>query len=55
MIDISFNQDNSCFSIGTENGFKIYQTYPFKGPYKRKMNGDLSKVQMLYKNYFFHY
>ena len=52
MIDVSFNQDNSCFSIGTENGFKIYQTYPFKGPYERKMNGGISKVQMLYKSNF---
>ena len=52
MIDVSFNQDNSCFSIGTENGFKIYQTYPFKGPYERKMKGGISKVQMLYKSNF---
>lgn len=27
---ISFNQDFSCFSIGTEKGFKIFNTYPFK-------------------------
>ena len=30
---ISFNQDNSCFSIGTEKGFIIYETYPIKKKY----------------------
>lgn len=52
ILDISFNQDNSCFSIGTEYGFKIYQTYPFKGPHKRKMYGGIGRVEMLYKSNF---
>ena len=52
MLNISFNQDNSCFSIGTETGYKIYQTYPFKGPYKRNMNGGIGTVEMLYKSNF---
>ncbi len=52
IIDISFNQDNSCFAIATENGFKIYQTYPFKGPVERKMGGGIGKIQMLYKSNF---
>ena len=52
MLDVSFNQDNSCFAIGTENGFKIYQTYPFKGPHERKMNGGIGRVEMLYKSNF---
>lgn len=52
IIDISFNQDNSCFAIATENGFKIYQTYPFKGPVERIMGGGIGKIQMLYKSNF---
>lgn len=50
ILTISFNQDSSCFAIGTETGFKIYQTYPFKGPYKRIMNGGIRAVEMLYKS-----
>jgi WD40 repeat protein len=52
ILDVSFNQDNSCFAIGTENGFKIYQTYPFKGPHVRNMNGGIGRAEMLYKSNF---
>lgn len=27
---ISFNQDNSAFSVGTESGFRLFATSPFK-------------------------
>ena len=49
ILNISFNQDNSCFSIGTENGFMIFETYPFKNQYKRKMDGGIKQVEMLYR------
>ena len=52
MISVSFNQDNSCFSLGTQRGFKIYQTYPFRGPYEKIMNGGIGAVEMLYKSNF---
>ena len=52
ILNVAFNQDNSCFSIGTELGFKIYQTYPLKGPYERKMKGGIGIVEMLYKSNF---
>ena len=50
IINITFNQDNSCFAISTEKGFKIYNSYPFEGPYERIMDGGLGVVEMLYKS-----
>lgn len=50
MLYVSFNQDNSFFSIGTETGFLIYQTFPFIEPYERKMDGGIGVVEMLYKS-----
>ena len=47
MLYMSFNQDNKFFSIGTENDFFIYQTDPFKGPYKGNMNGGIGVVEMI--------
>ena len=47
MLYISFNQDNSFFSIGTEEGFLIYQTNPFKGPYEKKMGAGIGIVEMV--------
>jgi hypothetical protein len=52
MLYVSFNQDNSFFSVGTERGFKIYQTFPFTEPYERIMNGGIGVVEMLYNSNF---
>lgn len=52
MLYVSFNQDNSFFSVGTERGFRIYQTYPFIEPYEKIMNGGIGVVEMLYKSNF---
>jgi len=49
ILSVSFNQDNSCFSIGTENGFMIFETYPFKNQYKKKMDGGIKQAEMLYR------
>jgi hypothetical protein len=35
---ISFNHDHSCFTIGTEIGFKIYNTFPLGLKKERSKN-----------------
>ena len=49
ILNISFNQDNSCFSLGLENGFMVYGTYPIKNKYKRSMDGGIKHAEMLYR------
>lgn len=34
---VGFNQDNKCFSIGTNNGFRIYNANPYKLNFERSM------------------
>jgi len=48
----SFNQDHTCFVCGTENGFRLYQTDPFKLTHRRDFGtgGSLGVVAMLYRS-----
>jgi len=45
----NFNQDQSCFAIGTQSGFKIFQTNPFKESFFRDLGGGIVIVEMLFK------
>lgn len=35
MLFVNFNQDGSCFAVGTEKGFKIFNSFPFKDTFER--------------------
>jgi hypothetical protein len=32
---VGFNQDYGCFTCGTSNGFRIFNTFPFKDTFHR--------------------
>ena len=32
---IGFNQEQDCFAVGTQGGFRIYNTIPFRGQFVR--------------------
>lgn len=49
MLFASFNQDGSCFSVGTDVGFKIYNTHPFRDNFDRNLDGGVAIVEMLYR------
>jgi len=48
----SFNQDSSCFVCGTESGFRVYSTDPFRLTQRRDFEGSgggLGVVSMLFR------
>ena len=50
MLYVSFNQDNSCFSVGTERGYRIYDLLnPNMDFYERIMEGGIGLIEMLFK------
>ncbi len=52
MLFVTFNQDASCFAVGTEKGFKIFNSFPFKDSFERS-NNQLNNEQiiLIQKNY----
>ena len=47
MLYINFNQDSSCFAVGTQTGFRILNSIPFKNNFCRDMNGGIGLIEML--------
>lgn len=43
----SFNQDGACFAVGTEHGFKIFNSNPFRDNFERNLEGGIGIVEML--------
>tara|TARA_B100000795_G_C22783124_1_gene433331 strand:+ start:838 stop:1860 length:1023 start_codon:yes stop_codon:yes gene_type:complete len=47
---INFNQDRSCFCLGTEEGYTIYSTDPLKKIFERKFEEGLVCLEMLFRS-----
>jgi WD repeat-containing protein 45 len=46
----NFNQDHSCFAVGVNNGFAVFNAIPFKETFRRIFsNGGIGIVEMLYR------
>jgi len=50
ILDINFNQDQGCFAISTEQGFHIFNSYPFKETFSRNLDGGIGKIRMLFRS-----
>eukprot|EP00039_Didymoeca_costata_P024249 m.9753 g.9753 ORF g.9753 m.9753 type:complete len:349 (-) comp4127_c0_seq1:1359-2405(-) len=47
---VSFNQDNSCFAIGTDFGFAIYNSDPLRELVRRDLGHGVQHVAMLHRS-----
>lgn len=47
ILSLSFNQDASCFIVGTEKGFKIFNSFPYKKSFERDLEGGIGLAEML--------
>ncbi|KAL0437598.1 UNVERIFIED_CONTAM: Autophagy-related protein 18a, partial [Sesamum radiatum] len=52
LLHVSFNQDHSCFAIGTDRGFRIYNCDPFHEIFRREFDGNagIGAVEMLLRS-----
>lgn len=47
---ISFNQEKSCIALGTNYGYKIYNSRNFKKVGERDLDIPVARIQMLYRS-----
>ncbi|KAJ1959854.1 Phosphatidylinositol 3,5-bisphosphate-binding protein [Dipsacomyces acuminosporus] len=51
LLHASFNQDYGCFAIGTQTGFRIFNSDPYKEKMRREFkDGGIGIVAMLYRS-----
>jgi len=50
IVCMRFNQDYSCFVCGTEKGFHVFSSVPFKDTFQRNLGGGLGIAEMFYKS-----
>jgi len=48
ILSLSFNQDNSCFAVGTTRGFRVYATSPLALRFRREWDAGIG-IAELYK------
>lgn len=53
LLYMSLNQDQTLLIVGTERGFKLYDTIPFKLKYERILDGGIGLIEMMYKTNIF--
>ncbi|KAG6703883.1 hypothetical protein I3842_07G107200 [Carya illinoinensis] len=50
LLHLSFNQDQGCFAVGTDYGFRIFNCDPFREIFRRDFDdGGISGVEMLFR------
>ncbi|XP_030451765.2 autophagy-related protein 18a-like [Syzygium oleosum] len=51
LLHLSFNQDHTCFAVGTSHGFRIYNCEPFREIFRRDFGagGGIGVAEMLFR------
>ncbi|KAJ0979844.1 hypothetical protein J5N97_015318 [Dioscorea zingiberensis] len=56
LLHLSFNQDHSCFAVGTDHGFRVYNCDPFVEELRQEFGGNaggIGMVEMLHRSNIF--